>query len=206
MLCCVWLWPQGACQEPARFLSSWNFPGKDTGVGCHFLLSRGSSDPRIEPKSSSSPVLAGGFFTSFGRAIFQIKKGFLVGASGTESASKCRKSKRCSFHPWVEKIPWGEGHENPLQYSCLENSHGQRSLEGYKGLQRAGHDWGDFAPPWKWFWNTSLPVFYLLSESDIFAGRLWCNTDLLICTVGWLFKIIMLTGLWSSWNLGQKKK
>ena len=25
----------------------------------------------------------------------------------------------------------GEGHGNPLQYSCLENSHGQRSLAGY---------------------------------------------------------------------------
>ena len=25
----------------------------------------------------------------------------------------------------------GEGHVNPLQYSCLENVHGQRSLEGY---------------------------------------------------------------------------
>ena len=25
----------------------------------------------------------------------------------------------------------GEGHSNPLQYSCLENPHGQRSLEGY---------------------------------------------------------------------------
>ena len=24
-----------------------------------------------------------------------------------------------------------EGHGNPLQYSCLEKSHGQRSLEGY---------------------------------------------------------------------------
>ena len=23
------------------------------------------------------------------------------------------------------------GHDNPLQYSCLENSHGQRSLAGY---------------------------------------------------------------------------
>ena len=34
------------------------------------------------------------------------------------------------FDPWVEKIPWG-GHGNPLQYSCLENPHGQRSLVGY---------------------------------------------------------------------------
>ena len=25
----------------------------------------------------------------------------------------------------------GEGNDNPLQYSCLENPHGQRSLEGY---------------------------------------------------------------------------
>ena len=26
----------------------------------------------------------------------------------------------------------GEGHGNPLQYSCLENPHGQRSLLGYR--------------------------------------------------------------------------
>ena len=25
----------------------------------------------------------------------------------------------------------GGGHDNPLQYSCLENLHGQRNLEGY---------------------------------------------------------------------------
>jgi len=25
----------------------------------------------------------------------------------------------------------GGGHGNPFQYSCLENPHGQRSLEGY---------------------------------------------------------------------------
>ena len=32
--------------------------------------------------------------------------------------------------PWVGKIP-GRGHGSPLQYSCLENPHGQRSLVGY---------------------------------------------------------------------------
>ena len=37
--------------------------------------------------------------------------------------------KRCGFNPWVAKIPGG-GHSNPLQYSCLENPHGQRSLAG----------------------------------------------------------------------------
>ena len=37
---------------------------------------------------------------------------------------------RPGFDSWVGKIP-GEGHGNPLQYSCLENPHGQRSLGGY---------------------------------------------------------------------------
>ena len=32
--------------------------------------------------------------------------------------------------PGLGRSP-GEGHGNPVQYSCLENPHGQRSLEGY---------------------------------------------------------------------------
>ena len=32
--------------------------------------------------------------------------------------------------PGLGRSP-GEGHSNPLQYSCLENPHGQRSLVGY---------------------------------------------------------------------------
>ena len=37
----------------------------------------------------------------------------------------------------------GGGHGNPLQYSCLENFHGKRSLVGYIpwGSQRVRHDW-----------------------------------------------------------------
>ena len=33
---CPTLWPCGL--QPARFLCSWNFPGKNTGMGCSFLL------------------------------------------------------------------------------------------------------------------------------------------------------------------------
>ena len=44
--------------QPARLLCPWNFPGKNTGVGCHFLL------PGIEPASLASPALTGGFFTT----------------------------------------------------------------------------------------------------------------------------------------------
>ena len=40
----------------------------------------------------------------------------------------------------------GEGHGNPLQYSCLENPHGWRSLVGYSPWGcRVGHDRSNFA-------------------------------------------------------------
>ena len=54
--------------QPTRLLCSWNFPGKNIGVGCRFLLQRifptQGSDPWIEPASLVSPALAGKFFTS----------------------------------------------------------------------------------------------------------------------------------------------
>ena len=36
---------------------------------------------------------------------------------GKEPTCQCR---RLGFDPWVGKIP-GEGNDNPLHYSCLEN-------------------------------------------------------------------------------------
>ena len=36
--------------------------------------------------------------------------------------------------------PPGGGHGNPLQYSCLENPHGQRSLVGYSPWGRKESD------------------------------------------------------------------
>ena len=43
--------------------------------------------------------------------------------------------------PGLGRCPGG-GHGNPLQYSCLENPHGQRSLAGSSpwGHKRFGHD------------------------------------------------------------------
>ena len=35
-MCPTLSWPRG--MQPARILCLWNFPGKTTGVGCHFLL------------------------------------------------------------------------------------------------------------------------------------------------------------------------
>ena len=47
-------------KELARLLCPWDFPGKNTGVGCHFF-SRESSRPRDQPHIS---CIAGGFFTT----------------------------------------------------------------------------------------------------------------------------------------------
>ena len=45
---------------------------------------------------------------------------------------------------WVRSLGWEdpleEGTVNPLQYSCLENPHGQRSLVGYSPWGRKESD------------------------------------------------------------------
>ena len=41
--------------------------------------------------------------------------------------------------PGLGRCPGG-GHGNPLQYSCLEYPHGQRSLAGYSSWGRKGSD------------------------------------------------------------------
>ena len=53
--------------------------------------------------------------------------GYPGGSDGEESA--CSAGDLVSI-PGLGRSPGG-GHGNPLQYSCLENPHGQRSLEGY---------------------------------------------------------------------------
>ena len=53
--------------------------------------------------------------------------GFLGGSDGKESA--CNAGDLGSI-PGLGRSPGG-GHGNPLQYSGLENPHGQRNLVGY---------------------------------------------------------------------------
>ena len=50
--------------QPARLLGPWDFPGKNTGVGCHCLLQGVFPDPRIEPASPASAGDTGRFFTT----------------------------------------------------------------------------------------------------------------------------------------------
>ena len=63
----------------------------------------------------------------------------------------------------------GGDHGNPLQYSFLENSHGQRSLVGLQsiGSPRVGHDWSVLACThvyiWLWFCYSSLSLFVTIN-------------------------------------------
>ena len=64
--------------------------------------------------------------------------GFPCGSEGKPSACDVGEP---GLIPGFGRSP-GERNVNPLQYSCLEKSHGQRSLVGYspRGSQIVGHD------------------------------------------------------------------
>ena len=55
----MWVWSRSVMSDslqphglqPTRFLHPWDFPGKNTGVGCHFLL-------QIFPTQGSNPGLS----------------------------------------------------------------------------------------------------------------------------------------------------
>ena len=50
--------------------------------------------------------------------------------SGQESSCNAVATGDMGSIPELGRSPGG-GHSNPLQYSCLENPHGQKSLVGY---------------------------------------------------------------------------
>ena len=65
------------------------------------------------------------------------EKGFPVSSAGKESA--CNTGDLGSI-PGLGRSPGG-GHGSPLQYSCLKNRYGQRSLAGYRPwCHRVEHD------------------------------------------------------------------
>ena len=122
---------------------SLGFSGKNTGVGCHFLLQcmKVKSEREV---AQSCPTLSDpmdcclpgssirGIFQArllewvaiawanlfFLYVLWHIQIKLPWWLSGKESA--CRSHRRHRFNPWVGKIPWRRAW-NPLQYSCREN-------------------------------------------------------------------------------------
>jgi len=55
---------------------------------------------------------------------------FPGGTNSKKSTCQCRRLKRLGFNPWDGKIPWRRAWQ-PTPVLLPEESHGQRSLEGY---------------------------------------------------------------------------
>ena len=76
-----------------------------------------------------SGLLLGVYFeTHYKNTVCWNCMGFPDGAK--EPACQCRKPKRCSFDPWVRKIPRRRAWQ-PTSVFLSGKSHGQRSLVGY---------------------------------------------------------------------------
>ena len=69
-----------------------------------------------------------GFFLAFRTG--KVSMEFPGGSDGKASAYNGRAERDVGLIPGSQRSPGG-GHGNPLQYSCLVNPHGQRSLVGY---------------------------------------------------------------------------
>ena len=151
---CVTPWT-AAHQAPGP----WDSPGKNTGVGCHFLLQcvKVKSESEV---AQSCPILCdpmdcslpGSSFHGISQA--RVLKWVAIAfsnadshrvlktvnasieymsedkASDKELASQCRSLRRCRFDPWVWKIPWRRAWQ-PTPVFVSGESHGQRSLVGY---------------------------------------------------------------------------
>ena len=66
--------------------------------------------------------------------------GSLCSSGGSDSREFMCNVGDLGLIPGLGRSP-GEGHGNPLQYSCLENSYGQRSLAGYSPWDcKVGHN------------------------------------------------------------------
>ena len=138
--------------QPTRLPHPWDSPGKNTGVGCHFLLQCrkvkserevAQSCPTLRDPMDCSPPGSSihGIFQAGGLewAATVCKMGFPGSASGKEPACQRRRLKRCRFDPWVGKIPWRRAGQ-PTPVSLPGESHGQRSLMGYSPWGRKEWD------------------------------------------------------------------
>ena len=134
----LWTPRTGAYQAPL----SWNFPGKNTGVGCHCLLQRIFLTQELNLyllcllhwQADTLPPEPPNSNFCFDLSYFY--SGFPGGSDYKEPACNAGDP---GLIPGSGRCP-GEGNGNPFQYSCLENPHGQRTVAGYSPWCCKGSD------------------------------------------------------------------
>ena len=117
--------------QPTRLLCPWNFPGKNVGVGCHFLLQRIFLTQGFEqPSPTSVSCTAGELFTQLSHEACKLRCWLFV-FSQLFSQSVVSDS-LCSYGPW------------PIRLLCLWDSPGKNTGVGCHSLpQRSSQprDW-----------------------------------------------------------------
>ena len=123
-------------RQPTRLPHPWDSPGKNTGVGCHFLLQcvKVKSESEVaqwlhglQPTRLLHPWDFPGKRTRVGcHCLLR----FYSLSSGKEAACQCKRHKRCGFYPLVGKIPWRRARQ-PIPVLLFRENHGQRSLANY---------------------------------------------------------------------------
>ena len=93
--------------------------------------------------------------------------GFRGGSDSTEST--CNAGDLGSI-PGLGRFPGG-GHGSPLQYSCLENPHGQRKLAGYSPC---GHKESDTT---KWLSTHTQHILTIDQFFSLHETELWNYTS-----------------------------
>ena len=132
------MWPHR--QQPTRFPHPWDSPGKNTGVGCHFLLQcvKVKSESEVtqscptlsDPMDRSPPGSAIlGIFQArvleWGAIAFSSPLAWKIPWMEEPGGLRSMGSLRVG-HDWATPLSLflsciGEGNGNPLQCSCLEN-------------------------------------------------------------------------------------
>ena len=131
-------------QHPTRLPHPWDSPGKNTGVGCHFLLQcmKVKSESEV---AQSCPTLSDPWTTAYqappsmgfsrqenwsGLPLLFFLHGLPPCFRGKEIYLQCR---RHWFSLWIGKIPWRRKLQTTPVFLPGE-SHGWRSLVGSKQL------------------------------------------------------------------------
>ena len=153
------------CSQPGSSVAG---PGKNTRVGCHFLLQGIFLTQGLNPnllcllhwQAGSLPLAPRGktpsstlYFYSRNFHILrygEVVLGFPRWLSGKESTYQCRRHKRSGFDSWVRKIPWRRAWQ-PTPVFLPGKFHGLRSLMGYivHGVTK-GQEWLS-----NWAWSHS---------------------------------------------------
>ena len=124
-------------RQPTRLLRPWYSPGKNTGVGCHFLFQcmkvksesevaqscRTLSDPMdcSVPGSSVHGIFHTRVLEWVANAFSPLVVQFSFSSVAQTYPTLCDPMNRSTPGlPGHHQLP-GEGNGNPLQYSCLEN-------------------------------------------------------------------------------------